>query len=706
MKAFSKTLLALSVSASAMTSSMADTQIETVVVTSDFRQADLMTVGSSVTVIAPNDFSRRDARHLEDVLTLAPNVNFAAGSSRGRFVQIRGIGERSQFKDPLDPSVGLIIDGADLSGVGLAGSVMDVQQVEVLRGPQGTRFGASALAGAINIQSNKPTETFEGEVSAGVGNYDKLDAGLVLSGPLVSESLLARLAYQSNSTDGYIDNDFLNKDDTNNIDEQLARVSLRWLANDDLTIDLNTFYVDADNGYNAFALDNSRDIPTDDPGHDRQETTSISANIYWNGFSAFDVQASLFNEDTDLEYGFDWDWENEALSAWGYRGSENSKRDREAQGADLRLVSNDDGQFLGASWVAGLYWYEREVELEHTAGDNFGYAVALNSQTDTDRLAAYGEMEWALTDQLSLITGARVEQYELSYKDNVGVVADPDDDLWGGKIALEYQLSDSNMVYASVSRGYKGGGVNGQAIGRVLSDPSTDPDVASFLLARSEFDSESLLNYEVGMKGWYLENTLFVSASAFYMDREDMQAKSSVLFPPSEWRDYLDNVDGGENYGLELEANWQVAEQLNLFAAVGLLDTELGDLEVQDLDSDGLLYQKGREQAHAPEYQFNIGGEFNFLNNFYLTIEVDGKDEFYFSNSHDEKSDSYELLHSSVSYRSDELTVTVWGRNLTDEDYQTRGFYFANTPSDYPSNHAYYQLGEPKVYGVSASYKF
>ena len=143
-----------------------------------------------------------------------------------------------------------------------------------------------------------------------------------------------------------------------------------------------------------------------------------------------------------------------------------------------------------------------------------------------------------------------------------------------------------------------------------------------------------------------------------------------------------------------------------MFASVGLLDTELGDLVVENLYANGQINQKNRAQAHAPEYQFNIGGELNFLNDFYLTIEVDGKDEFYFSNSHDEKSDSYELLHSSISYRDDDLTVTVWGRNLTDEDYQTRGFYFANTPADYPTNHAYYQFGEPRIYGVSASYTF
>jgi outer membrane receptor protein involved in Fe transport len=684
--------------------SLANT-IEEVIVTADFRDANVMTIGSSVTVITEDAFARRNAKHLEDILTLAPNINFATGASRGRFIQIRGIGERSQFKDPLDPSVGLIVDGADLSGIGLAGSLMDTQQVEVLRGPQGTKFGASALAGAINIESNKPGEDFEGEISIGVGNYDKLDTGFVLSGPLINDSLLGRIAYQSNSTDGYIDNDFLDKDDTNNIDEELVRASLRWLASDDLTIDLAAFHIDADNGYNAFSIYNTRSIPADDPGKDLQKTTSITANLNWQGFSSFALEANLFSEKSDLEYSFDYDWINEELG--GYRGSENNKRERDAVGIDLRAVSKEDSKILGASWVAGFYWYSRKVELNTLAGDNFGYALDFSSQTDTERLALYTELEWELSDRLALIVGGRFEQYNLDYIDSVNVVASGDDDLWGGKIALEYQITDDTLLYSSVSRGYKAGGVNGQAVGKVLSDPSTDADIADFLFSRAAFEAETLLNYEVGLKSWYLNGDLFVSASAFYMDRTDLQAKSSVLFPPAEWREYLDNIDGGNNYGLEFEAGWQIADKVRLFGSIGFLETELGDLEVQDLDSNNgaFLQQDGRDQAHAPAYQFNIGTEINIVGDFFFTLEVDGKDEFYFSNSHNEKSESYELVNSSVSYLSDDFTITLWGRNLTNRDYQTRGFYFANGP-DFSKNTAYYQLGEPRIFGVDATYNF
>lgn len=678
--------------------------IPEIIVTADFRGADAHSIGASMSIISTEAIERRDALHIEDVLNIAPNVNFSAGASRGRFVQIRGIGERSQFKDPLDSSVALIVDGVDLSGIGLAGGLMDVQQVEIMRGPQGTRFGASALAGAINIRSNRPTDVFEGSVAAGVGNYGKQNLGVVLSGPVMKDQLLGRVSLQSNISDGYIDNDFLGKDDTNNIDEKLARVSLRWLASDDLTIDLSAYRVDADNGYNAFSYSNTRDIPADDPGHDRQKTTSISTDILWQGFSGFDVAVNIFGESSDLDYGFDWDWGN--LAELGYRGSEKNVRDRESTGIDIRMVSAEDARLFDASWVFGLYWYDRDVSLDATSGDNFSGYETFSSQTDTDRLALYGELEWALSERLSLIVGGRWEQYQLDYFDNAGVAADPDDDLWGGKIVLEYQLQENVLVYASANRGYKGGGINGQAIAKVLNDPSTDAGIAEFLMARAAFDSETLLNYEAGMKGWYLDNTLSLSASVFYMDRKDMQAKASVLFPPAEWRDYIDNVDDGKNAGVEFEAQWQPLPELTIFANIGFLDTELGDLIVDDLDSDGALNQDGRSQAHAPEYQFNIGAAFSFMNHFNLTVEMDGKDKFYFSNSHNQQSDSYELIHASLNYNYDNYRVSLWGRNLGDEDYQTRGFYFANTPPNYAANETYYQFGEPRIYGVTASYTF
>ncbi len=206
-----------------------DDVLEEIIVTANFRNTQLMDAIGSISVVGERTISERAAQHLQDILNAVPNVTWAAGASRSRFVQIRGVGDLEQFYDPkYYPSVGMMLDDLELGDSANAGMLFDVAQVEVLRGPQGTRFGASAHAGMINIRTNAPTDEFEGELSGGAGNYDSYNLGLVLSGPL-NDQLKGRLAaVQQNNSDGYIDNDRLDKDDSNNFDELTARARLQW----------------------------------------------------------------------------------------------------------------------------------------------------------------------------------------------------------------------------------------------------------------------------------------------------------------------------------------------------------------------------------------------------------------------------------------------------------------------------------------------
>ena len=154
--------------------------IEEILVTAVLRDTELSKLPASITVLTVEDIQSRQIQHFDQLLGIAPNVNFASGASRGRFVQIRGIGERSQFKDPLDASIGLIIDGVDFSGIGLAGTLFDIRQIEILRGPQGTAFGSNALGGLIMLESNPPSDVFESSLHFGTGTYSSADFGLSL----------------------------------------------------------------------------------------------------------------------------------------------------------------------------------------------------------------------------------------------------------------------------------------------------------------------------------------------------------------------------------------------------------------------------------------------------------------------------------------------------------------------------------------------
>ena len=233
--------------------------LEEIVVTAGFRESDLMSTPVSVTVIDESIIEARAAQHLEAVLNTAANVSYSSGGSRARFVQVRGVGDLEQFVDPKHfPSVGITVDDISLGGTANAAMLFDVEQVEILRGPQGTRFGGSALAGMVNIRSNRPTETFESFIELGAGNYGRWNAGGVVSGPL-SETTAGRLAVQQSKSDGYIDNVFLGRDNTNGLDETSIRASLHFDPSDGSTYSLTAFRYDGRNGYDAFSLDNTRD---------------------------------------------------------------------------------------------------------------------------------------------------------------------------------------------------------------------------------------------------------------------------------------------------------------------------------------------------------------------------------------------------------------------------------------------------------------
>jgi len=149
-----------------------DVTLDPVVVSADFREQNLSQVSSGVTVIGEEEIYDKASQPFIEVLAATPNVNFSAGASKAKYIQIRGIGERSQYETPINPSVGLMIDGIDFSYATLGAGLFDVNQVEVLKGPQGTTFGANGLAGVVSLQSNEPTKETEGHIEATAGNYN------------------------------------------------------------------------------------------------------------------------------------------------------------------------------------------------------------------------------------------------------------------------------------------------------------------------------------------------------------------------------------------------------------------------------------------------------------------------------------------------------------------------------------------------------
>lgn len=243
---FSLTSLSLAVALASQTS-FANDKLEEIIVTGELRDANALSVANSVSIVNASTLAARNTQHLEDVFNLAPNVNYSTGASRGRFILIRGIGERSQFVDPVNPSVGVMLDGIDMTGISTGITALDTKQVEIFRGPQGTLFGANALAGLVNVVSNDVSDAPSGKISAGFGTYGAFDAGLTLSSP-INDVAGWRAAVKQTNSDGFIENTHLDRKDTNNIDEFSAKNLLTFDFGKSLAMRWVTYYIDVDNG--------------------------------------------------------------------------------------------------------------------------------------------------------------------------------------------------------------------------------------------------------------------------------------------------------------------------------------------------------------------------------------------------------------------------------------------------------------------------
>jgi outer membrane receptor protein involved in Fe transport len=668
--------------------------VEVITVNAGYRSQSLQTTAASLSVLTAEEINVRHAQNLEEIVGAAANVNFSSGSQRARYYQIRGIGERSQFQEPINPSVGLIVDDIDFSGIGSVASTFDMSQVEIFRGPQGTRFGANALAGLIYMSSNAPSDSFESGVKLTAGNYGSFGAGVFLSGP-ASDHVNYRLSAEKYQSDGFVENAFLNRDDTNNRDELTLRGKLAIEASEYLTIDLALLHFDFDNGYDAFSLDKNRQTLSDQPGVDAQETTALSAKFTYSKFNAFNLVSVFSHADSDLAYGYDEDWSYEGLCAntacegWEYSSVDNYLRDRKTSTAEVRLISKPDQHIFSdsTSWITGLYFKNDVEDLQR----KYTYLDSdFNSDFDAQTIAAFVQFDTTINEQVTLTSGVRVEKRESDYINSNGLMFSPGDTMVGGKLALSYQITENNMAYVSINRGFKAGSVN------------TGGSVPEELRV---FDPEYLWNYEVGYKASFLNNKAYLRTALFYMNREDIQISSYHLDTradgSAEFISYWDNAAKGSNQGIEVEGAWNVNESVELYAGLGLLTSEFKDF----IYADGTK-ESGRDQAHAPSYQFNLGLNYYPNEQWYINLSVDGKDEFYFSDSHDQKSDEVVLVHGSVTYLQDQWQLKLWARNMLDKDYATRGFYFGNDPRDFYTAKAYHQFAEPAVFGLTLDYQF
>lgn len=669
----------LAISAILLSTQATATELDPIIVSADLRASTEQDISASVDVKTQDELQDQGATHFDDVLLKTPNVNFSGQSSRARHIQIRGIGERDEYTGAPNSSIGFAVDDIDFSGIGMTGNLFDVKQVEVLRGPQNTRYGQSAIGGLINIQGNEPTAYRESMAEITLADDNAREIGVVTSGPVSSEKNAAqyRIALFKHESDGFRTNETVNRTDTNGRDELTAKAKLRFFPSNETTVDLTVLHANYDNGYDAWAADNSFTTLSNNPGKDTQLTNAASLKVEStsNPNYVFTSKTSLAN--SEMEYGYDYDWG----PTTAYGADYINEKERKTITQEFRWTSTENSKLFGnTDWLAGIYGsHLTETNNESDAGWPSSSDYTLN------KLATFGQLDIHTNEKTVITASMRVERNDSVFKNDFNRF-DPSDTLWGASLGYSYKYNDKHTAYASITRGYKAGGFNSDLAGT----------------ENASFDTETLYNYEIGLKSNLAEYGLKTDIVAFFMDRSNPQfdgytAPDVAGIDP--WLFYTENFDSAQNYGLEGSFEWLANNNWNVYGSAGLIQTNVEGSPVSNY-----YVISDREQAHAPNYQINIGAKYRQANGFFAQADWTAVDKFYFDNVHNFESKAYQLVNARLGYESEDFEIYLWGKNLTDEEYATRGFFF---DLDWDGNNdEFIRLGDPRQIGVTARVYF
>ena len=680
-------------------------------------------------IIFNDELQVKQGQHFSDLIQKVPNLNYAGGTSRPKYFQIRGEGSVSRYADQGPPStyVGLVLDGMDLSELGMITPLFDMQQVEVLMGVQTSLFGASASSGLINFKTNDPTDKQEGYVMTQFGSYNTLTNGIVYNTPLLNGWKL-RLVGHSNVSDGYKDNVASGIDYASaNRDETSFRAKLLKTGDNNITQKYTMIYSDFDNGYDHWSPDNNTDNITysDNPGKDSQKSQIFIADYSYDldeGFAELNVGVS--NNETLHSYDSDWGnyqfWFQDpynfdpAVEGYQYDFFDSFDRDIDTRTVDFRLRSNTANDNK-VDYVMGLYQSNYE---EKTNADGYifgGSSTGLASAYDIITKSAYGELAFNFKNDSSVSLAFRSEARDLTYNDfndksaSFDMMGDFENSY---KIAYEFHPTPTLHWFAYYAEGYHPAGIN--------QNPYLDAD-------EKTYDAETYFDITTGIR-WYTDN-IKLSSSLFYLEHDDhIYETSEQLDPmnPNAFAFFKTNAESGYEYGSESTGEFRITDKFTINATLGLLSSEIelgghdehgdehGDDDHDDDHGDDDHDEHGDEheghehgkKAHSPNWNYSLSFNYDFTVNNSLMIEISGKDGFVFDSAHDEyESEPYHLLNAYYNHSINQFDLGFYAKNILDESYADRGFILGLEPPIYEEK-LYKSFGPPREIGMSLTYSF
>ena len=680
-----------------------------IIVRAGLSDESLQKVASSVTVITGDHIRETGADHFQSLTEQIPNLNWAGGTSRPRYFQIRGIGERSHYfgEGPPNFSVGFVLDDMDLSGLGMVGLLYDIDQIEIFKGPQSSVYGPNAMAGLISLKSTDPTDHFEMRTSTSFGSDNHYGGSSVMNVQFMKNMKL-RLGGVNNYSDGFRENVTQSVTHTNKREESFSRMKLSYDPNNQLSILATLIYTKLENGYDAWAPDNNTDFKTysNDKGEDSQRTYGYSLRANFEASENLSITSITSFTETDLVHAYDGDWADStywhdnhdfdpAVEGWAYEFYDKNERNRANLSQEIRLS-------MGSIILGG--YFKHLIEQDEAKGYLFGgVATDAISHYDFQATAGYAQYGLDLTSSLKLKANVRFENNSIIYDGSSQGFNDYwekiflppihfniDHSMLGYRAALHYLKDEYTSFYGSVSQGYKSGGVNQQPY---LSDISRP------------YEPEFIRNFEIGLK--HAIDKYRTQLSVFYGQRKDQQVSVSsqqVEGDPNSFLYYTGNAGSGTIQGFEWENMLNVSSNLSMDASLGYLKTWVEKFIY--FASEGMETSGGdREAAMSPVITGSLRLNYSNDSGIFGSVRSSYKSGYFYSDSHNERAEPYTLTNLALGKSFGKTTTTIWIRNAFDERFTTRGFYFGLIPPDYPDQ-LWKSYGDPRQIGVSMDYKF
>ena len=628
-------------------------ELEIMTVTAQKQEENVQEVPVSITVFNEQDIEDKKIESIRDMADFVPNLMIYqhSGMSGANVPTMRGI---TAPPESFRVSTGLYVDGVPtLTGLGFESGVLDIERIEVLRGPQGTIYGKGTEAGAINIITRQPDNDFRGRVSAQGGEDKKGQFSLNLSGPIQKDKLFLGIAGQYYRKDGFIENT-ITGDMVDDREHWFGRAHLRWTPMDKLDISLIASRLEYDDGAPAMSMGKNgaamfglpvpqdRKVASNLEGWSEPRSDSQSLKI------AYDISDSL----TLTSITTNWMYKDRFLADFDFSPATllHSDKDSEYSKISQELRLNYSTERL--KWLVGFYYDRDDLDIDYEIiSDIPPMAGPASQDIDGDTYAVFANLTYPLTKRLSLIGGLRYEHEEQDFEDNIShLKADESWNELSPKIALEYRFTPAIMTYISTSHGYRPGGFNVAA-----------PKGSHYI----SYDEEKLWSYEIGAKSAFLDNRLIINGSVYYMKIDDMQVNEAV----SPYESYLTNAAEATGKGVELEITARPCDGLALMAGFGYSHIEFDEFK------DVLGDYKDNKNPYAPEYTFNLGAQYRHDSGFYARCDLIGYGKMYFDKANDYSRDAYEIVNAKIGYEAEDFDIYLYGKNLFDKKYDSDEYF-------------------------------